>query len=75
MKSSDTDTIAAIATAAGRGGIGVVRVSGKRAGEVMRGILGRETAPRQASFGAFMDAAGRPLDLECCYSPYGIASN
>lgn len=59
---SNDDTIAAIATAPGRGGIGVVRVSGKRARHVILGILGREAQARVATFGAFCDAAGRPLD-------------
>jgi len=59
---SNHDTIAAIATAPGRGGIGVVRVSGRYAREVLLAVLGRETPPRQASFGAFMDAGGQPLD-------------
>jgi tRNA modification GTPase len=59
---SNNDTIAAIATAPGRGGIGVVRISGKRARHLMLGILGREAQPRVATFGAFYDAGGRPLD-------------
>jgi tRNA modification GTPase len=59
---SNDDTIAAIATAPGRGGIGVVRVSGKRARHVMVRILGREGQPRVSTFGAFCDAGGRPLD-------------
>ena len=59
---NNNDTIAAIATAPGRGGIGVVRVSGTLVRALMRGILGREAQPRVATFGAFLDAAGRPLD-------------
>ena len=49
---STTDTIAAIATAAGRGGIGVVRVSGPDAQPIACGLLGRSSplAPRHATF-------------------------
>jgi tRNA modification GTPase len=59
---NNDDTIAAIATAPGRGGIGVVRVSGNAARAVLLGILGREPAPRQAVFGGFLDATGLPID-------------
>ncbi|OGI46947.1 MAG: tRNA uridine-5-carboxymethylaminomethyl(34) synthesis GTPase MnmE [Candidatus Muproteobacteria bacterium RIFCSPHIGHO2_01_FULL_65_16] len=60
MKSSDT--IAAIATASGRGAIGVVRVSGPRAAAIAAAVLGRRPRPRHAGLGPFRDAAGRPLD-------------
>jgi tRNA modification GTPase len=63
---SDRDPIAAIATAPGRGGIGVVRVSGADLASVIEGVLGVERAaklpPRHASFAAFLDAQGRPID-------------
>jgi tRNA modification GTPase len=49
------DTIAAIATPAGRGGIGVVRVSGPEVPRIARAILGRLPEPRQATFAAFAD--------------------
>jgi tRNA modification GTPase len=49
------DTIAAIATPAGRGGIGVVRVSGADVPRIARAIFGRLPEPRQATFGAFAD--------------------
>ena len=49
------DTIAAIATPAGRGGIGVVRISGPEVPRVARAILGHLPAPRQATFAAFAD--------------------
>jgi tRNA modification GTPase len=49
------DTIAAIATPAGRGGIGVVRVSGPAVPRVARTILGRLPEPRVATFAAFAD--------------------
>src|SRR5918993_5436728 len=58
---STTDTIAAIATAAGRGGIGVVRISGPNAQAVAGGVLGTSTslAPRYATFARLHLAAGR----------------
>jgi tRNA modification GTPase len=58
--------IAAIATAPGRGGIGVVRISGGKGGALlaplMQPLLGKTLAPRHASYGAFLDAAGAPID-------------
>ncbi len=62
MKAAPTDTIAAIATPPGRGGIGVVRVSGPGARAVLAGIVGREVAPRVATLAAFRDARGAPID-------------
>jgi tRNA modification GTPase len=46
------DTIAAIATPAGRGGIGVVRVSGPEVPRIARALLGRLPEPRIAAFGS-----------------------
>jgi len=56
------DTIAAIATAAGRGGIGVIRVSGPGVPEISSRIVGTLPAPRQAHFARFRDARGETLD-------------
>lgn len=56
------DTIAAIATPAGRGGIGVVRVSGPGVSEVARRVLGRLPAPRHATLASFADARGERID-------------
>jgi tRNA modification GTPase len=56
------DAIAAIATAPGKGGIGVVRVSGPDIGAVMSGILGRIPVPRAATLAPFADAGGAPID-------------
>lgn len=56
------DTIAAIATAPGRAGIGVVRVSGAFARQVMLGLVGRCLEPRQAAVVRFRDADGAPID-------------
>jgi len=57
-----TDTIAAIATAPGRAGVGIVRVSGNRAPEIARALLGFDPTPRHAHFGPFLDGDGQPLD-------------
>lgn len=57
-----TDTIAAIATAPGRGGIGIVRVSGRDCRRIAEDLLGRVPAPRTAELHLFLDAAGEPID-------------
>jgi len=56
------DVIAAVATPAGRGGIGVVRVSGPDLGRVVAGIVGRAPAPRVATLATFRGEHGEPLD-------------
>ena len=56
------DTIAAIATPAGRGAIGIVRVSGARAPEIARQLLGRVPAPRGATFLPAKNVHGELLD-------------
>ncbi len=56
------DTIAAIATPAGRGGIGVVRISGPLVPDIARTILGRLPEPRRATFAAFRDKHGVAQD-------------
>ncbi len=58
----DKATIAAIATAPGRGGIGVVRVSGGDLATLTKAILARSLPPRRAVYGRFLDAAGLTLD-------------
>ena len=64
MPSGDVgrDTIAAIATPAGKGGIGVVRVSGPQVPGIARAILGSVPAPRHATFASFRDAQGERID-------------
>ena len=59
---SDSDTIAAVATPSGRGGIGVVRVSGARVISIAHELLGDLPAPRRAALRIFRDAAGEMLD-------------
>ncbi len=56
------DTIAAIATAHGRGGIGIVRLSGKNLGLFAQPITGKLLAPRIATFTSFCDAQGNIID-------------
>ena len=56
------DSIAAIATAPGRGGIGVVRVSGRNLDTLAIAILGKMPVARQASYTAFLDAQGQIID-------------
>ncbi len=58
----NADTIAAIATAQGRGGVGVVRVSGRSLEALTRGILGKLPVARHATFTDFIDATGDILD-------------
>ncbi|HSW53370.1 MAG TPA: tRNA uridine-5-carboxymethylaminomethyl(34) synthesis GTPase MnmE [Sulfuricaulis sp.] len=55
-------TITAIATPPGRGGIGIVRVSGSAARHIAEGLLGKLPQPRHASFANFLDAASQPID-------------
>ena len=56
------ETIAAIATPPGQGGVGIVRVSGPLAVEIARGVLGLVPRPRYATFRTFADADGCPID-------------
>lgn len=58
----NSDNIAAVATAPGRGGIGVVRISGRNLGDTATGIIGRIPLPRKVSYSSFMDAEGRVID-------------
>jgi tRNA modification GTPase len=57
-----TETIAAVATAQGRGGVGIVRVSGPLAQSIGLAVSGRELTPRYAHYGSFNDANGQALD-------------
>ena len=57
-----TDTIVAPATPPGRGGIGIVRVSGPKAPEIAAVLLGELPPARTARFARFLDAAREPLD-------------
>ncbi len=59
---SATDTIAAVATAPGAAGVGVVRVSGPAATAIAEQLLGRTPTPRHAHFVRLRDAAGEIID-------------
>ncbi len=54
--------IAAIATAPGRGAVGIVRVSGPALGALVQAVCGRALAPRSATLLPFVDAAGAAID-------------
>ena len=56
------DTIAAQATAPGRGGVGIIRVSGPLARAIAKEVLQREPAPRYAHYGNFYAADGQSID-------------
>ena len=62
MLPNDRDPIAAIATAPGRGAVGIVRVSGQGLASLASALTGRQLKPREASYGAFRDADGSPID-------------
>ncbi|OGA96308.1 MAG: tRNA uridine-5-carboxymethylaminomethyl(34) synthesis GTPase MnmE [Burkholderiales bacterium RIFCSPHIGHO2_12_FULL_61_11] len=54
--------IAAIATAPGRGAVGIVRVSGKNIAPVIAAVCGRALLPRHATYLPFRDALGQVID-------------
>ncbi|MGB6114487.1 MAG: tRNA uridine-5-carboxymethylaminomethyl(34) synthesis GTPase MnmE [Comamonas sp.] len=56
------DPIVAIATAPGRGAVGIVRVSGQGLADFARALLGRDLRPREAHYLAFPDARGEAID-------------
>ena len=56
------DTIAAIASAAGQAGIGVVRASGPRVPDIAQALLGRPPKARHAHFATWRDAGGELID-------------
>ncbi|HSM98943.1 MAG TPA: tRNA uridine-5-carboxymethylaminomethyl(34) synthesis GTPase MnmE [Gallionella sp.] len=60
--SPNADTIAAIATAQGRGGVGVVRVSGRGIDALAKGIMGKLPTARRATYRNFLDENGNVLD-------------
>jgi len=62
MTAAPTDTIAAIASAPGAAGVGVLRVSGPLVPAIAQALLGRAPRPRHAHFATFRDARGEPID-------------
>ncbi|OWT74311.1 MULTISPECIES: tRNA uridine-5-carboxymethylaminomethyl(34) synthesis GTPase MnmE [unclassified Achromobacter] len=62
MSPSAHAPIAAIATAPGRGGVGIVRVSGRELGGFVRALFQRDLTPRHAHLLAFRDVTGEMLN-------------
>ena len=62
MLSRHHDPILAIATAPGRGAVGIVRVSGKSLVALMQLLFGRTLPAREAMYLPFTDAQGAPID-------------
>jgi len=58
----NNDTIAAIATASGRGGIGIIRISGIKTKQIMEQLFGGQIPVRQACFRSFKDGDNRLID-------------
>lgn len=50
-----TDTIAALATAPGRGGVGIIRVSGPKTKEIITAVVAAQLKPRYAHYGPFYE--------------------
>jgi len=62
MLAGHKDPIAAIATAPGRGAVGIVRVSGRNVAPLIEAICGRALKPREASYLPFRGADGSAID-------------
>jgi tRNA modification GTPase len=60
---SHPDTIVAAATPPGRGGVGVVRVSGPKTPQIAATLVGELPAPRHATLSQFVDGAGNTIDI------------
>ena len=56
------DTIVAAATPPGKGGVGIVRISGPAAAQIAATIVGELPRPRYAANTEFRDAGGEPID-------------
>ncbi|MES2534114.1 MAG: tRNA uridine-5-carboxymethylaminomethyl(34) synthesis GTPase MnmE, partial [Pseudomonadota bacterium] len=62
MLARTSDPIVAIATAPGRGAIGIVRVSGRHLAPLIEALCARPLKPREATYLPFRDAASEPID-------------
>ncbi|APW40358.1 tRNA uridine-5-carboxymethylaminomethyl(34) synthesis GTPase MnmE [Rhodoferax koreense] len=62
MLARHADPIAAIATAPGRGGVGIVRISGKNLAPLIEAVCARSLKPREATYLPFRDAQAQPID-------------
>ena len=60
---SGADTIVAPATAPGRGGIGILRISGPAVRAIAEAMIETPLVPRYATLTRFLDAAGEPIDV------------
>jgi tRNA modification GTPase len=58
----DRETIAAVATPPGRGAVGIVRISGPRAAEILNSVCGRPISDRRPTLATFSDNSGQPID-------------
>lgn len=56
------EPIVAVATASGRGAVGIVRVSGRGLAALIEAVCGRVPEARRATYGPFIDAAGAAID-------------
>jgi len=57
------DTIAAIATATGLGGVGIIRISGPKAQQIGSAITGKTLQPRTAEYLSFNNSVGTTIDM------------
>lgn len=57
-----TETIAAIATPLGKGGVGIIRISGPLVKEIAQALLGKLPSPRYAHFSHFFNETGELID-------------
>ncbi|MFP5466753.1 MAG: tRNA uridine-5-carboxymethylaminomethyl(34) synthesis GTPase MnmE [Gammaproteobacteria bacterium] len=62
MLAASRDPIVAIATAPGRGAVGIVRVSGRGLAVFVKALLDRDLRPREATYLPFPDGGGSPID-------------
>ncbi len=62
MKNITSDTIAAIATPPGNGGVGIIRISGNKAKDIAQALTQKELQPRHAHYANFYDSDESILD-------------
>jgi tRNA modification GTPase len=62
MMRNSADTICAVATPPGAGGLGIVRVSGPEVPEISRNLIGFQPSPRHATLADFTDSEGEVID-------------
>ena len=62
LATAQLDPIIAVATAPGRGAVGIIRLSGRGLAPLVNVLLGRLPEPRRAVYGPFRDVAGQAID-------------